>query len=238
MKKFDLSYSSDGWELEALEWPTHDLPVEVGDIISYPNHKSYEPGLFRVYARPGFGSTACLREIDLPQIPALDDTPPALSTGHIPQKVKNPMRGTRYLWIVELPLDSQVEAWELKDGELSKTTISCLDLELAQKLQEEMEAHNYQLREERSREAIEKELGNWDAALIRQFNKSPFCGIVPDGFLGLKVKITSCGNWNVLVVRAQRTLRVPDNLKGLVIGRKGQHIKKLSKMAGFRITVK
>lgn len=84
---------------------------------------------------------------------------------------------------------------------------------------------------------IEKRMGDFDAVEISEFNKSPFYGLVPAGFHGIVIKITTCSNMTACIVRAQKNIHVPENLKGIVIGKAGKNIKRLSEIVGSRVNI-
>ncbi len=106
-----------------------------------------------------------------------------------------------------------------------------------ERVQEALLRHRCRFLQKAAVEAAERALGEWDAAILSEFNKAPFFGRAPEGFLAVIVKITSCSNTRVVLIRDKATIRVPDRIKGLVIGRGGKNIRALEEKAGHRIKV-
>lgn len=97
------------------------------------------------------------------------------------------------------------------------------------------------LTEEREREAVaewEKLLGDKDVVECKEFNKTlaySYINEPPDGFAVAAERSTSCGNTTVILIRLKGKIHCPDDLKGALIGRGGQNIKRLSAQYGRRI---
>lgn len=97
------------------------------------------------------------------------------------------------------------------------------------------------LMEERKREALaewEKLLGEKDVVECKEFNKTLAYNYInepPTGFAVATQRSTSCGNTTAVLVRLKGKIRCPKDLKGAVIGRGGQNIKRLSIQYGWRI---
>ena len=106
-----------------------------------------------------------------------------------------------------------------------------------EQVQEALLRHRRRFLDRAAVEAAELALGEWDAAILSEFNKTPFFGRAPEGFLAVIVKVTSCSNTRVVLIRDKATIRVPDRIKGLVIGRGGKNVRALEKKAGHRIKV-
>lgn len=148
-------------------------------------------------------------------------------------------------WAVKLPTTPQKVPTLLPSDDpkewfcyvLREEEISVPDPVEYEWVQEALLRHRRRFLQKAAVEAAEKALGEWDAAILSEFNKSPFFGRAAEGFLAVLIKVTSCSNARVVLIRDRATIRVPDRIKGLVIGRGGKNIRALEKKAGHRIKV-
>ena len=85
-------------------------------------------------------------------------------------------------------------------------------------------------------EDIERLIGtDFDVAEVKCFNKTDAILYKGNDYLVIWSRITSCGNTTAVIARRPKNgvLRVPDNLKGLVIGKGGSRIKELAAAWGL-----
>ena len=75
----------------------------------------------------------------------------------------------------------------------------------------------------------------FDVAEVKCFNKTDAVMYKGNGYLVVWSRRTSCGNTTAVIARRPKNgvLRVPDNLKGLVIGKGGARIKELAAAWGL-----
>ena len=122
-------------------------------------------------------------------------------------------------------------------GEVSEGFAKVCDLAERQRVLQAAQDFQFNFRAEKSKKEIEKRLGDFDAVEISEFNKSPFFNLVPAGMHGIVIKTTTCGNTTACIVRVQKSIRVNDSLKGVVIGKAGKNIKRLSEIVGSRVNI-
>ncbi len=79
--------------------------------------------------------------------------------------------------------------------------------------------------------------GDKDVVEVRCFNDTPMAKYLPEDYIILHEYITTRGNKTVTLGKKKPVLRVPDELKGLVIGRHGQNIKAVCQKYGIRIKI-
>lgn len=151
---------------------------------------------------------------------------------------------SRNLWTATLPTTIQpvivvtVESmFSDGKGEISEGFAEVCDLAERQRVLESARIFQLNFKAEKSKKEIEKRMRAFDAVEISEFNKAPFFGLVPAGLHGIIIKTTTCGNTTACIVRAQKNIHVPENLKGVVIGKAGKNIKRLSEIVGSRVNI-
>jgi len=99
--------------------------------------------------------------------------------------------------------------------------------------------------EEQKKKAIkrkaEKLVQEWfrdypfDVREIKEFNKTPVSEHLPEGYVVIYSRMTSCGNVTAVIAKKKPVLRVSKQLKGLIIGKGGQNIRKFKKYGIYRV---